>query len=198
MLTHKGTKSLKTDRLTLRRFTPDDAQEMYDNWAKDERVTRFLTWLPHPSPEHTRQLLEVWCAEYEKSDYYNWVIEYESKAIGNISVVRISERDEWVELGYCIGCNYWNKGIMTEAAGAVIDFLFSEVNINRVSIFHAVKNPGSGRVAQKCGLTFEGTKREYFRSTSGEFLDICDYGITKHEWEAADPSRKVCQKLISS
>ena len=51
------------------------------------------------------------------------------------------------------------KGLMPEAAKAVIDFLFSEVGVNRVGISHAVKNPASGRVAQKCGHTFEGTKR---------------------------------------
>jgi len=73
--------------------------------------------------------------------------------------------------------------IMPEAAGAVIDFLFSEVGFNRVGISHAVKNPASGRVAQKCGLTFEGTKREYFKASNGEFLDISDYGIIRREWK---------------
>lgn len=55
--------------------------------------------------------------------------------------------------------------------------------MNRVGISHAVKNPASGRVAQKCGLTFEGIKREYFKTSAGEFLDISDYGIIRSEWE---------------
>lgn len=183
MLTHKGTQTLITPRLTLRRFQVDDAQAMFDTWANDERVTRFLTWLPHESPELTKQLLESWCASYENPNYYNWVIELEGKIIGNISVVRISEKSEFAELGYCMGFDYWRKGIMPEAAKAVIDFLFAEVGFNRVGISHAVKNPASGRVAQKCGLTFEGTKREYFKASNGEFLDISDYGIIRREWE---------------
>ena len=183
MLTHKGTKTLKTERLKLRKFTPDDAVPMYENWACDERVTRYLTWLPHKSPEETKQILSAWCASYENLNYYNWGIEYEGKLIGNISVVILNEKSEWAELGYCMGYDWWNKGIMTEAAKAVIDFLFSEVGVNRVEISHAVKNPGSGRVAQKCGLAFEGTHREYFKSASGEFLDISDYGIVRSEWE---------------
>ena len=43
MLTHKGTQELKTARLTLRKFTPEDAAAMYNNWAKDERVCKYLT-----------------------------------------------------------------------------------------------------------------------------------------------------------
>lgn len=183
MLTHKGTQTILTERLTLRKFTVQDAQAMFSNWANDETVTRFLTWLPHESVDATRQLLELWCADYEKPNTYNWLIVYQGTPIGNISVVRSSEQSEYAELGYCMGCAYWNKGIMTEAAKAVIDYLFAEVGINRIQISHAVKNPASGRVAQKCGLTFEGTKREYFKAINGEFLDIADYSILRSEWK---------------
>ncbi|MBR3865939.1 MAG: GNAT family N-acetyltransferase [Clostridia bacterium] len=182
MLTHKGTQTLKTDRLTLRRYTVEDAEMMYKTWACDARVTKFLTWEPHPSADLTKALLEMWVAEYEKADNYNWVIELEEKIIGSITVVRQSSRDELAELGYCAGYDYWGKGIMTEAAKAVIDFLFGEVGFNRISIEHAVKNPASGKVAEKCGMTLEGTKRQYFKASSGEFLDINEYSILKSEW----------------
>ena len=74
MLTHKGTQILKTDRLTLRPFTLTDTQQMYDNWATDEKVTHYMTWPPHQSPEFTGQLLEKWCAAYETLTTYNWLI----------------------------------------------------------------------------------------------------------------------------
>lgn len=183
MLTHKGTQPIHTKRLLLRKFRVDDAQAMFDNWANDDRVTRFLTWVPHGSPDFTKQLLESWCAAYENPSAYNWAIEFEGKVVGNISVVRLSEKCEYAELGYSLGYDYWNKGIMTEAAKAVIDYLFAEVGVNRVGISHAVKNPASGKVAQKCGLTYEGTKREYYKTSNGEFLDISDYGILRREWE---------------
>ena len=115
MLTHKGTQTITTDRLILRRFQVDDAQAMYNNWANDERVTRFLTWVPHESCEITRQILESWCAAYENLNSYNWVIEFEGTIVGNISVVRISEASECAELGYCMGFDYWRKDIMPEA-----------------------------------------------------------------------------------
>ena len=184
-MTHKGTQTIFTDRLTLRRFTVADAREMYDNWACDPRVTKYLSWEPHASPEATAALLREWVKSYENDNCYNWVMEYEGHCIGTISVVRQSDRNESAELGYDLGCNYWNKGLMTEAAKAVIRFLFEEVGCHRVVIRHAVKNPASGRVAQKCGLTYEGTHRETFKSRDGEFLDIAEYAILKTDGTAA-------------
>ncbi len=183
MLTHKGTQTIKTQRLVLRRFTVQDAQAMYNNWAKDERVTKFLTWPVHKSPEATKELLEIWCADYKRDDWYQWAIEFEGEVIGSISVVRVSEENDSAEIGYCIGYDFWGKGIVTEAAKAVIDFLFSEVNANRVVICHAVKNPASGKVAQKCGLSFEGTHKEEFKSQWGEFLDMSYYGVVRKDYE---------------
>ena len=183
MLMHKGTQTITTERLTLRRFTVEDAQEMYDNWACDPRVTKYLTWEPHASKEATAALLRDWVKSYENDNCYNWAMEYEGHCIGSLSVVRQSDRDESAELGYCMGFDYWNKGLMTEAAKAVISFLFEEVGCHRVVICHAVKNPASGRVARKCGLTYEGTHREAFKNRDGEYLDIAEYSILKSEWE---------------
>lgn len=182
MLTHKGTQTLQTERLVLRPFTVDDAPVMFQNWANDPRVTEFLTWAPHGTVENTTALLKRWCADYEKINCYNWVMVYQGAPIGGISVVRLSERDEWAELGYCMGYDYWNKGIMTEAVRTVMEFLFREVGINRLVIEHAVRNPGSGRVAQKCGLTLEGVKRQYFKKHDDEFLDVAQYAILKSDW----------------
>ena len=150
MLTHKGTKILTTERLILRRFKVSDNIDMYNNWANDERVTKYLTWQPHKSADATKDLLDIWCNEYLKPDYYQWAIEMDGKVIGSICVVRSSEKDEYAELGYCIGFDYWNKGIMSEAVTSVTDFLFSEIGYNRISISHATKNISSGKVAQKC------------------------------------------------
>ena len=184
MLTHKGTQTIETKRLILRRFYLEDAQAMFDTWANDSRVTRFLTWEPHGTVEVTEALLEEWCNSYQDAAYYQWAIEYQGKIIGSIGVVELDERFEWAEIGYCIGYDYWGKGFMTEAAGSVIDFLFGSVGFNRIEIDHATKNPGSGKVAQKCGLAYEGTKRGVFKSTTGEFLDLAIYGILREDWDS--------------
>ena len=182
MLTHKGTQTIQTPRLILRRFVPGDAQAMFDRWANDERVTRYLTWTPHETPGATKQLLAGWCEAYQQPETYNWAMEYEGEPIGNISVVCQSQRDESAELGYCMSRAFWNHGIMTEAAGAVIDYLFEQVGFHRISISHAIKNPASGRVAQKCGMKLEGLHRHAVKSPAGEFLDIARYAILRYEW----------------
>ena len=110
MLTHKGTKELTTKRLKLRRFTVDDAQDMFNNWASDAEVTKFVSWLPHSTPDLTRELLSKWVQEYEKPDYYSWAIEYNGRLIGSIGAPSIKERDERTGIGYCIARDCWNKG----------------------------------------------------------------------------------------
>ena len=182
MLTHKGTQTIKTERLILRRFTLEDAKPMFETWANDERVTKFMTWSPHGTLDVTEYLVDLWVKDYEKENCYNWVIELEGRIIGSISVVGIDDQSERAEIGYCSAFDCWGKGIMTEAAGAVIDFLFKEVNVNRIIITHATKNPGSGKVAKKCGLTLEGIQREHFKANNGEFLDIAILSILRKEW----------------
>ncbi len=182
MLNHKGTQVLYTERLTLRRFTPEDAPAMYRNWASDPDVTKFLTWEPHGSVDVTNVLLKMWCKEYTRLNRYNWVIEYQGEPIGGIDVVGASERNEWAELGYCMGKKWWNQGLMTEAVSAVTAYLFREIGFHRLIIEHATENPGSGRVAQKCGFQLEGIQREHIKK-EGHFLDIARYAMLRDEWE---------------
>lgn len=128
MLTHKGTKELTTKRLKLRRFTVDDAQDMFNNWASDAEVTKFVSWLPHSTPDLTRELLSKWVQEYEKPDYYSWAIEYNGRLIGSIGAPSIKERDERTGIGYCIARDCWNKGITTEALEAVCNYLLMRLD----------------------------------------------------------------------
>ena len=162
MLNHKGTKIIETDRLILRPFRSRDAPLMYKNWAGDRDVTRFLTWNAHRSVSDSEFVVNMWAAEYNENSCYNWAIVLKdiSEPIGSIGVVRIHDNTDAAEIGYCIGKNWGGNGIMTEAFSAVIPYLFN-VGFNRITAAHAVKNPASGRVMQKCGLTYEGTFRQF-------------------------------------
>jgi len=175
MIVHKGTRLLETARLRLRRFVPEDAHCMYQNWANDGRVTRFLTWAPHESEEMSAKLLEIWCGSYVSPDVYNWALEYEGEPIGNISVVRKKEEIGLAELGYCMGYAYWNKGLMTEAAEAVCRYLFDEVGFSVLRISHAAENPASGRVAQKCGFVFADEGEIPFARSENGMIRIRSY-----------------------
>lgn len=62
-----GTQNIETKRLLLRRFKIEDAEDMYNNWASDPEVTRYLTWPTHSSVDVTRDLLTDWVIRYEDS-----------------------------------------------------------------------------------------------------------------------------------
>lgn len=181
---HKGTKNLETARLFLRRFTEADAEPMYRNWASDPEVSRFLTWPTHANVDVTTSLVSDWISRYENPDYYNWGIELKEtgEVIGNISVVEVLEKIDAVEIGYCMGRAWWGNGIMPEALCAVMNYLFDEVGMNRVSACHDVNNPKSGRVMQKAGMKYEGTLRGAGRNNQG-ITDKVWYGLLKADRE---------------
>lgn len=182
MLDHKGTVTLETNRLILRRFELGDAAAMFRNWANNAEVTKYLTWEPHGKVEVSRDVLKSWVESYDKPDYYHWAIVYGGEAIGGISVVGMNERYEKCEIGYCIGRAHWGKGIMPEAFTAVINYLFGTVGFHRIEAKHDVENPNSGKVMTKCGLKNEGLERESIKFQCGEWHDTKTYAILRGEW----------------
>ena len=184
MLNHKGTEELETNRLILRKFRMEDYLAMYNNWACEDIVTKFLTWPTHSNPEVTKSVLTDWINNYSKKDYYNWAIELKSEKtiIGNISVVNYREETMSAILGYCMGSKWWGNGIMPESASAVLKYLFEEIGFNRIAADHDKNNPKSGRVMQKIGMKYEGTLRKAGFCNQGIIDEVC-YSILKDEWK---------------
>lgn len=180
---HIGTCTLETERLILRRFRMEDAQAMFDNWASDPVVTRYLTWPAHSSVAVSQMVMRDWVEGYERADCYKWAItrKGDDRPVGDISVVRKNEEIGSVDIGYCLGNSCWGMGIMTEALRAVIGFLIAQVGANRVVAEHDRNNPASGRVMAKAGMTYEGTLRQAARNNQG-LCDICVYSILKEEY----------------
>lgn len=181
---HKGTRVLETERLRLRPFVLEDAQAVYDNWASDGEVTKYLTWPTHPTVLTTRLVLKDWVSQYDRADYYQWAIvlkELGDVPIGSISVVSTDDAAEKAHVGYCMGRPWWHKGIMSEALKEVLEYLFREVGVNRIDARHDPRNPHSGGVMRKCGMRYEGTMRRSDHNNQG----VCDaswYGILREEW----------------
>ncbi len=177
MLTHKGTQTIETDRLILRPFTMADAEPMFRNWASDDAVTKFLSWSTHRNISETESIISGWvdCGP----DEYKWAItlkDHGPEAIGSLCITQISEKTRMAHFGFALGRAWWNKGIMTEALSAVIDFLFDEVGFNRIESRHDVENIGSGAVMRKCGMTYEGRSRQSHRNNLG-LRDMDCYAI---------------------
>lgn len=184
MLTHKGTQTIETPRLILRRAQMEDAQPMFRNWASDPEVTKFLTWPAYETAETAYTILELWIKSYEEPNFYQWMIELKEigEPIGSISVVNQDDRVGRAEIGYCIGREWWHRGIMTEALNAVMGFLFTEVGLNRLEAQHDRNTPHSGGVMKKCGMEYEGTSRAAGWNNQG-ICDLVRYGILRQDWE---------------
>lgn len=182
-MNHLGSQTITTERLLLRPLTLDDAPAMFYNWARDEDVARYVTWDTHTSLEETRELLSLWTKQYDQPDFYIWgmVIKETEELIGTFAFVSISDRDQVAELGYAIGKNWWNQGYTTEAGRAILSFGFDQLGLNRIQAVHDIRNPASGRVMEKLGMTHEGTIRQT-RLVKGRFISICLYGILAEEW----------------
>lgn len=182
MLLHKGTKELCTERLVLRKFRLADAENMFKNYASDERVTQFMPWKPYQSVKEVEAFVNDVIKDYTRQDFYHWAIEIHHEMIGSISTVSIDDRHCNCEVGYCIGYNYWGKGIMSEALSKVLAFLFDEVGVHRITAKHDVENPASGKVMKKCNMTYEGRLREHYLRHDGTFSDALVYSILKNEY----------------
>jgi ribosomal-protein-alanine N-acetyltransferase len=177
MLQHRGTLPLQTNRLSLRRFTAEDTRDAYDQWAGSEDA-RFWS-PPHQSIEETRQMILTYVKDYEKADFYMWAVVFENELIGLVCGNEINEDIRSICIGYCITKPCWNKGFATEASKALIAYFF-DLGFNRVFSYHNPLNPASGRVMQKCGMTFEGTIRggSLF---AGVICDCLQYSILKSD-----------------
>ena len=176
MLNHKGTKEIHTARLLLRKYRLSDAKGMFENYASDERVTKYMPWRAYDKVSNVSLFLESAIRDYEKISTYHWAIEYGGKMIGSISAT-VNDMRNNCEVGYCIGYDFWNKGITSEALAAVIIFLFDEVGMHRIMAKHDIENPASGEVMKKCGMTYEGRFKEYYLRHDGTYSDALVYGI---------------------
>lgn len=171
--------TLETQRLILRPFTLDDAQDMFDGWASDPEVTKYLTWETHSSVEDTKDILRLWTEQYEKPERLNFAIETkdEHKLIGGIDV---NSYDNGVPvIGYDLSRRYRNNGYMTEACRCVLEYLFSK-GYDKVRIDAVVENSGSNRVIQKCGGELIKTEEVRFRMKNNKVFMLNRY-IIKNE-----------------
>lgn len=177
-----GTLPLETERLILRRFKVDDAKDVFKNYASSDAVTKYMTWDTHSSIDVTENYLESVVKNYKNNKFFDWAIELKSKniVVGSIGAKNLNEEISKIEVGYCIGEEWWNQGIVTEALQRIIKFFFEEININRVEAYHDIRNTASGRVMQKSGMQFEGTLRQAYKFKSG-VADAHIYSILKSD-----------------
>ncbi|GLB61848.1 GNAT family N-acetyltransferase [Cytobacillus sp. NCCP-133] len=166
---------LETERLILRKITLDDAEDMY-LYASNEEVTRYVTWETHSSLSDTIEFINTFLPQYDAP----WGIELKEngKFIGTVHFVWWQPEHKSAEIGYVLSKEYWGKGLITEAARAIISFGFDSMNLVRVQARCFLENKGSERVMEKLGMSFEGISRKIMY-VKGEYKDLKVYSILK-------------------
>jgi [ribosomal protein S5]-alanine N-acetyltransferase len=172
---------IETARLRLREWEFGDVDDVF-SYAQDEEWRRYLRLLPFP---YERRHAEEFIARQilmEQALHPNWAIELDGSVVGGINL-RLDLANGLGELGYSIARRHWNRGYMTEAAGAVIDTAFSNLaDLNRIRAMTDVRNLSSQRVLEKVGMQKEGVLRQN-RIERGEPMDEAWFGILRAEWE---------------
>ncbi|QPC46968.1 GNAT family N-acetyltransferase [Mangrovibacillus cuniculi] len=174
--------TLETARLTLRKITLEDVEEMH-SYASNEEVSKYVTWQTHNTLYDTKEFIQYVLSQYENKKVAPWGIEYKEngKFIGTIDFVSWSLKHQVAEIGYVLSQEYWGKGIVTEAANELITYGFNNMELVRIQARCFVENVGSARVMEKIGMSYEGTIRKGWKLESGEHQDIKLYSILKEE-----------------
>lgn len=151
---------IETARLVLRAPEPNDAEGLFPH-ASNPDVARYVTWAAHASLDDTRAFIAWASTNVDKSNNLVWIIEHEGAPIGAIGLHGIrwglrAIRCDFADLGYWIGHGYWGKGLMSEAAQAVVEWGFTTCGLHKITVMCLEENVGSRRVIEKLGFRFVG------------------------------------------
>lgn len=170
--------TLKTARLTLRSLTKDDADAIHRHVDRVE-IARNTLMIPHPYPDgQALKFIEICEKNFEEKKEPTWAID--DGALNGIIGLML-KGDGLGELGYWVAIEKWGLGYASEATGEVIRYGFEVEGLHRIFACHMTRNPASGRVMQKNGMTYEGTMRQHVKKWD-EYLDMAFYGVLRDEW----------------
>jgi RimJ/RimL family protein N-acetyltransferase len=174
---------LRTERLILRAFTLDDAVRVNELLA-DKEIAANTQLIPFPyAIEMATQWIEPQSKTWEEGRAAVFAVclpdPSEQGTVIGVVGLEIDSVHERAELGYWVGLEHWGKGYCTEAAATVIEFGFEQLGLNRIFAYHMLRNPASGRVMQKLGMTQEGVLKRHVKKW-GIFEDVALFGILRH------------------
>jgi RimJ/RimL family protein N-acetyltransferase len=176
--------------LVLRDYEADDFDAVHA-YGADPEVVRFMSWGPNDEAA-TRDFLTRTIATTRETPRTSWELGMVSSETGELLggcglMPRRLEYREW-ELGYVLRRDLWGRGLVPEAARAVIDFGFCQLDAHRIYALIDPENAGSIRVAERLGMRHEGTWRRD-ALIHGEWRDTRVYALLSDEWAASPPDR---------
>ena len=153
--------ALTTERLLLRKPVEEDAQPIFDAYASDPDIPRYMTWLAHRDVESTRDFLRFCVSQWNENVNFEYVVERLSHPGTPIGMIGMHPGPGRVGFGYVLARDHWGKGYTSEALKALVDWSLQQDGVHRAQAFCDLENPASARVMEKAGMTYEGILRRY-------------------------------------
>jgi ribosomal-protein-alanine N-acetyltransferase len=172
---------LTTERLRLRQVQHTDAAAVLVSFG-DFEVQKYNG--PVLDLNGVHEMITDAQRSYAEGRSVSWGItrQGDETVMGGIGLWNWNKYHRRVELGYDLARVYWGKGYATEGITAVLNFAFSQMNLNRVDAYTIADNHGSVRLLARLGFTREGTRRGYSWEEDGTFHDSAIYGLLASEW----------------
>ena len=174
--------TLPTARLRLRPFADADADALFALHSNGD-VLRYWDSPPWTEPARAEQFLAACRRLAEEGSGTRLAIDRVSdgRFLGWCALVRWDPDHRSASLGYVLEEAAWGSGFATEAVGALLQWAFDTLDLNRVQAEADTRNAASARVLEKLGFLREGTLREDC-VVNGEVSDSWVYGLLRREW----------------
>lgn len=175
--------SLKTERLLLRKVKPSDAKEIAE-MHKGKDCAYLFTRIPnHYKLRDAKKFVKGNIEKFGKKEYGFVITDRKTKRILGTCIIWIVEDDNKGIIGYYIRKDSRNKGYVTEAAKALLNFGFLRLKLNRININHVKGNNASQKVIKKLGAKYEGMERKAAWTADGKYKNHLLYAILAKEWK---------------
>ncbi|MDR2569824.1 MAG: GNAT family N-acetyltransferase [Oscillospiraceae bacterium] len=152
------TPTIKTERAILRPPKISDAEVIFNNWATDPEITKYLRWNPHIKVDETKAWLITVQQNESDRQVYDWCfIHNQQKDLFGTGGIYYNDEVEMFELGYVLMKKYWGQGLMTEIATAIVKFATQKLGETELMARCAKENTASSRVLEKLGFIYKQT-----------------------------------------
>jgi [ribosomal protein S5]-alanine N-acetyltransferase len=172
----------ETARLRARPAAVADAEVLFEHYASDPAVAKYMTWTPHRSVDDTVEFLQRCERVWSEGSAFPWTLWMRDEgALAGMIEIRV--RATTIDLGYALARRWWRQRLMSEALAAVIDWAFSQPAIYRVWATCDVDNVASARLLERAGMHREGILRRWLvhPNLSDEPRDCLCYSIVTNE-----------------
>ena len=171
---------LKTERLLLQQVLPEDQQFIFEGLSHPEVIPFF--GVRYDSFEATAKQMEWYAKAYEEGTGGPWKIldKASGEKMGVVAYYFYKAEHKKAEVGFWIFPQYWNKGFISEALKAVINYCQTEKRIHRLEAFVEEGNAASSKVLEKAGFQYEGTMRDC-EIKDGRYISLHVYALLSGE-----------------